>query len=93
MFEGDKKKRMAYAFRRAGRAMAITSSTTSVAFLANVFSPLMPIKAFGIFSGVIVPVNYFLVVMMLPPATIIYEKYKCCCCCKREKEIGDASDE
>ena len=43
VFQDDKKKRMAYAFRRGVRAMAVTSSTTSVAFLANVFSPLMEI--------------------------------------------------
>jgi predicted RND superfamily exporter protein len=69
-FEGNIHKRMAFAFRRAARAMAVTSSTTSVAFMANVFSPLMPIRGFGIYSGVIVPVNYLLVVMILPPAVI-----------------------
>ena len=55
--------------------MAVTSSTTSVAFYANFFSPLMPIKAFGIFAGTIIPVNYCLVVMIFPPATIFYERY------------------
>jgi predicted RND superfamily exporter protein len=78
----DKKKRLAYSFRRAVRAMAVTSSTTSVAFFANYFSPLMPIRSFGIFAGIIVPVNYLLVVLMFPPATIFYERYfegKGCC--------------
>lgn len=89
VFGNDKKKRMAYAFRRGVRAMAVTSSTTSVAFLANIFSPLMEIQAFGIFSGVIIPVNYFLVVMLLPPAVIIYESNKCCCCCAREKDLSE----
>ena len=75
---------MAYAFRRAARAMAVTSSTTSVAFMANIFSPIMPIRGFGIYAGIIVPVNYLLVVMVLPPATIWYERHidggftKCC---------------
>jgi predicted RND superfamily exporter protein len=75
---------MAYTWRRASRAMAVTSSTTCVAFMANYFSSLMPIKAFGIFAGVIVPVNYFLVVMMFPSAVIFYDrtiKPKCCTCC------------
>lgn len=90
IFSNNKKKRMAYAFRRAVRAMAVTSSTTSVAFLANIFSPLMEIQSFGIFSGVIIPVNYLLVVMMLPPAVIVYEKYRCCgCCCKRKKDLSE----
>lgn len=75
VFQGKKEKRMAYAFRSSARAMAITSSTTSVAFFANIFSPLLPIRSFGIFSGVIIPVNFVLVVMFMPSATIIYEEY------------------
>lgn len=87
VFQGKKTRRMAYAFRSSARAMAITSSTTSVAFFANIFSPLLPIKTFGIFSGVIIPVNFILVVLFMPPAVIIYEEYvqdKFCCCCKCE---------
>ena len=91
---------MAYAFRSSARAMAITSSTTSVAFFANIFSPLLPIKTFGIFSGVIIPVNFILVVLFMPPAVIIYEEYiadKFCCCCKceciRKKVKKSASSE
>jgi protein dispatched 1 len=74
-FGDDKKRRMAYAWRRSVRAMAVTSSTTSVAFFANIFSPMMPIKAFGIFAGLIIPINYFLVVTFLPPATIFFEEH------------------
>ena len=73
IFQDDIKKRMAYTFRRASRAMAVTSSTTSVAFFANAFSPLMPIKAFGIFAGIIIPMNFFLVVLVFPSAVIISE--------------------
>jgi predicted RND superfamily exporter protein len=74
----------------------LTSSTTAVAFFANAFSPIMPIRAFGIFTGVLIPINFFLVVMIMPPAVIYYEavvkkkytrmcgccpgKGKCCCC-------------
>ena len=43
IYKGDMKKRMSYAWRRAVRAIAITSGTTAVAFLANVMSPMMPI--------------------------------------------------
>ena len=69
-----KRKRMAYAWRRAVRAMAVTSSTTAVAFFANAFSPLLNIAAFGLFAGIIVPINYLLVVMIFPPAVIWYEE-------------------
>ena len=39
IYQGDYTKRMSYAWRRAVRAIAVTSGTTAVAFLANVFSP------------------------------------------------------
>jgi len=85
-FAGDKKKRMAYSWRRAVRAIAVTSSTTSVAFFANAFSPIMPIKSFGIFAGVIIQMNYVLIVLFFPAATIIYEEKihgKCSLYCGR----------
>jgi predicted RND superfamily exporter protein len=96
-----KEKRLAYAFRRAVRAMAITSSTTAVAFFANAFSPLINISAFGIFAGVIVPINYFLVVMIFPPAVVWYEenillneRFRWCICwgrcMKSKKDSGEA---
>jgi protein dispatched 1 len=72
--ENDLYKRMYYTFRRAFRAMAVTSSTTSVAFFSNLLSPLMPIKSFGLFAGVIIPVNFFLVITFLPSYIIIHEK-------------------
>lgn len=65
---------MAYSFRRAARAMATTSSTTAVAFFANIFSPIMPIKVWGIFAGLIVPMNFILVVMFYPSVLILYEE-------------------
>jgi hypothetical protein len=72
-----------------------------VAFFANIFSPLLPIKTFGIFSGVIIPVNFILVVLFMPPAVIIYEEYIadkfCCCfkcdCCKKKVKKSDISED
>jgi predicted RND superfamily exporter protein len=97
MFRDNLEKRMAYSFRRAARAMAVTSATTSVAFMANISSPMLPIRAFGVFAGVIVPVNYLLVCMLFPPATILYEKYingcfhNLCCLifCFRKRKIAE----
>jgi predicted RND superfamily exporter protein len=78
---------MAYAWRRAVRAIAVTSSTTSVAFMANIFSPLMPIKAFGVFAGLIIPVNYIMMIFIFPPAVIFYEnKLKNASCCKKRND-------
>ena len=64
---------MAYTFRRASIAMAVTSSTTCVAFLANFFSPLMPFKSASLFAGVNIPVNYLLVIFFFPAVVVFYE--------------------
>lgn len=90
VIQGDLKKRMAYSFRRGVRAMTVTSSTTAMAFFANAFSPIMPIRAFGIFTGVLIPINFLLVVMIMPPAVIYYESRikndpRCCIGCCRGK--------
>jgi predicted RND superfamily exporter protein len=89
----DKKRRMAYSFRRGVRAMTVTSATTAAAFFANLVSPLMPIRAFGVFSGTLIPVNFLLVVIMMPPTVIYYEAHlkhkKCCCCCDRKTADGE----
>ena len=66
MLAKDEKRRMAYAFKRSFRAIAVTSSTTAVAFLANASSDIRPIRAFGIFAAIIVPVNFFIVIMIIP---------------------------
>ena len=70
----SQKKRMAYTMRRSVRAMAVTSATTAAAFFANYWSPIMPIQSFGIFAGVLIPINFILVSILIPPATIWYEK-------------------
>ena len=74
VYSGDFRKRMAYTFRRAYKAILATSSTTAFAFLSNGFSALMPISAFGWFAFVIVPVNYVLIVFYFPCFLIIYEE-------------------
>ena len=78
---------MAYSFRRAAKAIAVTSSTTSVAFAANVLSPLAPFRAFGINAAIIILVNYALTIMLMPSVQAFYEKHirgrcaRCCLCC------------
>ena len=57
---------MAYAFKRSFKAIAVTSSTTTVAFLANALSDVKPIRAFGIFAAILIPVNFLIVIMIMP---------------------------
>ena len=57
---------MAYAFKRSFRAIAVTSSTTAVAFLANALSDVRPIRAFGIYAAILIPVNFFIVILIMP---------------------------
>lgn len=73
LLRDSKYKRMAYSFRRASRAIAVTSSTTAAAFFANYFSPIMPIKSFGIFAGILVLINYVLTIMVFPSAVVFGE--------------------
>lgn len=67
-------KRMSYTLRRSAFAIAVTSSTTSVAFLANLNSRLMPIQAFGAFAGIIVLVNYGIFVFYFPAILMFWDQ-------------------
>ncbi len=71
----DKLKRMNYTWRRAAKASFVTTFTTAIAFLANAFSKLMPIKSFGIFAAVLIPLNYLQVILVFPAILIIHERY------------------
>jgi hypothetical protein len=88
---------MAYTWRRASKAMLVTSSTTAFAFLASSFSKLIPIKSFGIFAATIIPMNYLLTITIYPALIIVHEKYflPLCCkliCCKKKEPVDDAAD-
>ena len=65
---------MTYTFRRAFKAMLVTSITTSASFLAAGFSDINPISTFGIFAAIIIPVNFILDVTAYPAIIIIYEE-------------------
>mmetsp|Transcript_41135 Transcript_41135/g.62527 ORF Transcript_41135/g.62527 Transcript_41135/m.62527 type:complete len:246 (+) Transcript_41135:1382-2119(+) len=91
--EGDKRRRLAYAFKRSARATATTSSTTSVAFLANAFSPIMPIQSFGIYAAIIIAANYLLVVMIYPSVVLWWEdnvEGRCCPCQEKPPHLSVA---
>lgn len=75
--------RLSDVYRHAAKAMLITSFTTMVAFLSNVFSPLLAISSFGLFSAILVTVNYLSVIFFFPTVVIVHylsRKGQCCCC-------------
>ena len=97
---------MAYTFKRAFKAILVTSSTTSVAFLANGLSDIVPIRAFGIFAAIIIPVNFVLIILIMPAIQLIHDRYFlkcftygkifgfCCKCCKKgDSEAGADGEE
>lgn len=69
------KKRLAFAFRRAGRATATTSATTAAAFMGGVWNPLMPMASFGIYCSTLVIVTYALIILFFPPVIVYVELY------------------
>ena len=74
--------RLSHVFKRAAKATLITSFTTMMAFLSNVQSPLLAISSFGLFSAILVIVNYCSVVSFFPTVIILHHisrKGRCCC--------------
>lgn len=76
---------MAYTFKRASKAMLATSSTTGAAFLATGLSDIMPISSFGIFAGILIPMNFLLVITYYPASLMVYEYYFKNMCSKKAK--------
>lgn len=86
-------RRMAYTFKRSFKAIAVTSSTTAVAFLANTFSDIRPIRSFGIYAAIIIPVNFFIVILVMPSIQILHDRYFKDSCIKfKEKICAKPSD-
>ena len=70
--------------RHALMSIFVTSLTTASAFFANVVSDITAIQCFGIFSGLAILSNFFLMVFWVPGVVIIIEKtnrYLCHGCC------------
>ncbi|XP_077990897.1 protein dispatched-like [Glandiceps talaboti] len=77
--------RLSDVYRRASVTMFVTSLTTAMAFIVSGFSPLLGVKSFGIFSGILVLVNYLTVIVFFPTVVITYHniwRLHVCCCCR-----------
>ena len=82
--------RLSAVFRSAAKATFTTSLTTAIAFLSNVQSPLLAVSSFGLFSAILVAVNYGSCTLFLPTVIIFHEmrrKGRCCFwpICRRTK--------
>jgi len=89
--------RLAYTFRRAVRATAVTSGTTAAAFLATGVSEIMPIATFGYFAASLVVMAWILNLAFLPALVGFWQMnvrsgelwcWDHCCgvCCSRKKQ-------
>ena len=89
--------RLSDCYRKAAGAMLYTSLTTAVAFAVSAASPLLGISTFGLFSALLIVVNYISVIVFFPTVIVTYhiywENYKCCCCCPRDaSSVADVND-
>ncbi|KAL4238149.1 hypothetical protein ACF0H5_002860 [Mactra antiquata] len=64
--------RLSDCYRRAAKTTFVTSLTTTVAFLVSGLSPLLPVKTFGIFTAILVAVNYIWVIIYFPSIIMIH---------------------
>ena len=75
-------KRLSKVYKRAAKATLITSFTTMMAFLSNVTSPLLAISSFGLFSAILIIVNYLSFILFFPTVIIMHHRDrngKCFC--------------
>lgn len=66
---------MSWTYRRAVRAMTVTSLTTAAAFFVTASSPIMPISTLGVWAGVLILIQYALVISVYPCAIIIWHRF------------------
>lgn len=73
--DADLEARMTWSYKRAVKAMLVTSFTTSVAFFSTVGSPIMPISSLGIWAGLLILLQFVLVVTIYPSALILWQNF------------------
>jgi protein dispatched 1 len=60
----------------AGQAMVLTTITTAIAFLTTALCPVVPIKLFGIFVGLLIAIDFIFDVLVMFPSLCIYDGYR-----------------
>jgi len=80
--ESNYKQQLSNAWRTASKAMLVTSLTTIISFSTNGSSKFPAVYTFGVFSAILVFVNYMSVILFYPSVVMVYErnfKHKNCC--------------
>ena len=67
--------RLSDAYRKSVFSMFFTSLTTAAAFFANAISPLLATRSFGVFSGIVIIVNYISVIVYFPTVVVMYHTH------------------
>lgn len=71
----DVEYRLQWAFSRAVAAMGVTSATTFVAFMMTAVTPFIAISTFGMFSALLVLVNFAMVVSFTPAVLVFWDTH------------------
>ena len=66
--------RISYTYRRAAKAMFVTTMTTACAFFATGISDIMPVSTFGIYAATLITCNYILVITNFPATIYFFDK-------------------
>uniref|UniRef100_A0A915L200 SSD domain-containing protein n=1 Tax=Romanomermis culicivorax TaxID=13658 RepID=A0A915L200_ROMCU len=61
--------------KSAGSIMFVTSLTTVIALMTNLFSEILVLKYFGLFASLAVTTNYIFTMILLPPFFVIMETW------------------
>merc|ERR1719167_1415566 len=67
--------RLSWTYRRAGKAMAITTFTTCVAFLATLSSPISAAQTFGVWAAWVILWDYIFSVTLFPVGIVLATAY------------------
>lgn len=70
----SKRRRMAFTLRKTHRVATVGVLVAFVALFANVFSPLVGIRSFGIFASFLMLINYALMLTMFAPLLVSYDE-------------------
>lgn len=71
--QGKIRLRVAYTYKKAIKAVFVTTCTTFVAFMANLISNIIPIQAFGVYAAILILVNFLIVSLFFMPMLTFYE--------------------